>query len=191
MTRARPWLPALLPALLVALVAIAILFAMGRPPICTCGTVTLWVSSAASAETSQMIADWYTASHIIHGFLFFAALWLVARRVPIGIRLAIAVFVEAAWEIAENSPWIIDRYRSATAAVGYSGDSILNSTSDIAVMVVGFLLARRLPLWASVLIVIVLELVPLFVIRDNLTLNVIMLLSPSDAIRDWQAATLQ
>lgn len=186
MTRARPWLP----AFAVFALAIAILFAMGRPPICTCGYVTLWVSSAASIETSQMLADWYSASHIIHGFLFFGALWLVARRVPVGIRLAIATFVEAAWEIAENSPWIIDRYRSATAAVGYSGDSILNSASDIAMMMIGFLLARRLPLWGSIAVVVVLELIPLFVIRDNLTLNVIMLLHPSDAIRQWQAATI-
>ena len=186
MLRTRSWLP----TFAVFVVAIAILFAMGRPPICTCGHITLWVSSAASPETSQMLADWYSASHIIHGFLFFGLLWLIARRVPVGIRLAVATFVEAGWEIAENSPWIIDRYRSATAAIGYSGDSILNSASDIAMMVVGFLLARRLPLWASATFVVILELIPLFVIRDNLTLNVIMLLHPSDAIRQWQAATI-
>jgi len=173
--------------LLLVLVAIAILLAMGRPPICTCGRVTLWVSSAASPETSQMLADWYSASHLIHGFLFFGLLWLVARRVPIVWRLCIAILIEAGWEIAENSPWIIDRYRSATAAVGYSGDSVLNSTSDIIMMILGFLAARRLPLWASAAIIVVLELIPLFVIRDNLTLNVIMLLSPSEAIKAWQA----
>ena len=183
MTRTRPWLP----PLFLVLLAIAILLAMGRPPICTCGQVTLWVSSAASPETSQMLADWYSASHLIHGILFFGLLWLVARRVTIVWRLCIAILIEASWEIAENSPWIIDRYRSATAAVGYSGDSVLNSTSDIVMMILGFLAARRLPLWASVGIVIVLELIPLFVIRDNLTLNIIMLLSPSEAIKAWQA----
>ena len=183
MTRTRSWLA---PLLLVVL-AIAILLAMGRPPICTCGTVKPWVSSAASPETSQMLADWYSASHLIHGFLFFGLLWLVARRVPITWRLCIAILIEASWEIAENSPWIIDRYRSATAAVGYSGDSVLNSTSDIVMMILGFLAARRLPLWASVTIIVVLELIPLFVIRDNLTLNIIMLLHPSDAIKAWQA----
>ena len=183
MTRTRSWLA---PLLLVVL-AIAILLAMGRPPICTCGTVKPWVSSAASPETSQMLADWYSASHLIHGFLFFGLLWLVARRVPITWRLCIAILIEASWEIAENSPWIINRYRSATAAVGYSGDSVLNSTSDIVMMILGFLAARRLPLWASVTIIVVLELIPLFVIRDNLTLNIIMLLHPSDAIKAWQA----
>ena len=186
MTRTRPWLP----ALLLALAAIAILLAMGRPPICTCGTIRLWVSSPASAETSQMLADWYSASHLVHGFLFYGALWLVARRWPVGWRLGIAVLVEASWEIAENSPWIIDRYRSATAAVGYSGDSVLNSTSDITMMVIGFLIARRLPLWGAVVTVVLLELIPLYVIRDNLTLNVIMLLHPTDAIRTWQAAII-
>lgn len=187
MTRVRAYLPTI--ALL--LLAIAILFVMGRPAICTCGTVKLWVSSAASPETSQMLADWYSASHIVHGFLFYGVLWLLARRLPVATRLAAALFVEAAWEITENSPWIIDRYRSATAAVGYSGDSILNSASDMAMMVIGFLLARRLPLWGAVAAVVLLELIPLLVIRDNLTLNVIMLLHPSDAIRQWQAATIR
>jgi len=183
MARLRPFLP----TIALALVAIAILFAMGRPPICTCGTVKVWVSRSASPETSQMLADWYSASHIVHGVLFYGVLWLVARSWPVERRLAVALFIEAAWEIAENSPWIIDRYRSATAAVGYSGDSILNSASDMAMMLIGFLVARRLPVWGGILAVLILELVPLFVIRDNLTLNVLMLLHPSDGIRAWQA----
>ena len=183
MTRLRPYLP----TFALALVAVAILLAMGRPPICTCGTVKLWVSSAASPETSQMLADWYSASHLVHGFLFYGALWLAFRAWPVERRLAIALVIEASWEIAENSPWIIDRYRSATAAVGYSGDSVLNSASDMAMMVIGFLLARRLPLWGALAAIALLELVPLFVIRDNLTLNVIMLLHPSDSIRAWQS----
>jgi hypothetical protein len=183
MTRSRPWLA---PFLLV-LAAAAILLAMGRPPICTCGRVTLWVSSSTSPETSQMLADWYSASHIVHGFLFFGLLWFAARRLPVATRLLIAILIESAWEIAENSPIIINRYRSATAAIGYSGDSVLNSVSDIVMMIAGFLLARRLPLWASIGGVVLLELIPLFVIRDNLTLNIIMLLHPVDAIRTWQS----
>ena len=183
MTRTRAWLP----PLLLMLAAAAILLAMGRPPICACGRVTLWVSSSTSPETSQMLADWYSASHIVHGLLFYAALWLVARRWPVERRFLVALAVEASWEIAENSPWIIDRYRSATTAIGYTGDSVLNSVSDIMMMGLGFLLARRLPLWAALLTVVVLELVPLAIIRDNLTLNVIMLLHPVDAIRTWQA----
>ena len=183
MTRTRAWLP----PMLLMLAAAAILLAMGRPPICACGRVTLWVSSSTSPETSQMLADWYSASHIVHGLLFYAALWLVARRWPVERRFLVALAVEASWEIAENSPWIIDRYRSATTAIGYTGDSVLNSVSDIMMMGLGFLLARRLPLWAALLTVVVLELVPLAIIRDNLTLNVIMLLHPVDAIRTWQA----
>ena len=183
MTRTRAWLP----PLLLMLAAAAILLAMGRSPICACGRVTLWVSSSTSPETSQMLADWYSASHIVHGLLFYAALWLVARRWPVERRFLVALAVEASWEIAENSPWIIDRYRSATTAIGYTGDSVLNSVSDIMMMGLGFLLARRLPLWAALLMVVVLELVPLAIIRDNLTLNVIMLLHPVDAIRTWQA----
>ena len=183
MTRTRAWLP----PLLLMLAAAAILLTMGRPPICACGRVTLWVSSSTSPETSQMLADWYSASHIVHGLLFYAALSLVARRWPVERRFLVALAVEASWEIAENSPWIIDRYRSATTAIGYTGDSVLNSVSDIMMMGLGFLLARRLPLWAALLMVVVLELVPLAIIRDNLTLNVIMLLHPVDAIRTWQA----
>lgn len=174
-------------ALLILGVAAAILLWLGRSPICTCGTVELWVGSADSPRTSQMLADWYSASHIVHGFLFYAALWLLARRWPVERRFLIALLIEAAWEVVENTPMIIDRYREATMALGYTGDSILNSMSDIAMMALGFLAARKLPLWASLLLVLLLELVPLIVIRDNLTLNVWMLLAPTDTIRDWQA----
>ena len=173
--------------LIIAAAAAAILLAMGRPAICTCGTIELWVDSAASAKTSQMLADWYSPSHILHGFLFYAALWLVARKWTIERRFFAALLVETLWEILENSPVIIDRYREATVAVGYTGDSVLNSLSDIAMMALGFAAARRLPAWMSVLLLIVLELIPLLVIRDNLTLNVWMLLAPSDAVRAWQA----
>ena len=166
--------------------AAAILLAMGRPLICKCGKIDLWVGSTTSAKTSQMLADWYSPSHIVHGFLFFGLLWLLLRRWPVERRL-IALFVEALWEVVENTPMIINRYREATVALGYTGDSVLNSLSDIAMMGIGFFLARKLPLWASILLVVVLELVPLYVIRDNLTLNIWMLLAPNDAIRAWQA----
>jgi hypothetical protein len=174
-------------ALLVALAAIAILLAMGRTPICTCGGIALWVGERDSATTSQMIADWYSLSHVVHGFLFYAALALLLPRLAVGWRFAIAVFVEAAWEVFENTPWIIGRYREATAALGYNGDSVLNSAADIVMMALGFLAARKFPAWVSVAVVLALELVPLAVIRDNLTLNVLMLLAPSDALKAWQA----
>jgi len=166
-------------------VALAILLAMSRPPVCTCGTIALW--GAVGPTQSQMLADWYSASHIVHGLLFYAALWLVLRKTPVEWRFLIAVLVEVSWEIVENTPMVIDRYRTATAALGYSGDSILNSMSDVAMMIIGFLAARKLPLWASILLLLALELVPLLVIRDNLILNIWMLLAPSDAIREWQA----
>ena len=177
---------AALAAIVIVVAAAAILLAMGRPPICTCGTIALWEPSALSPRTSQMLADWYSPSHLVHGLLFYASLWLVARHWPVERRFVIALFIEAAWEVIENTPMVIDRYREATTAIGYTGDSVINSLSDIAMMALGFLAARKLPLWASVLLVLVLELVPLFVIRDNLTINVWMLLAPNDAIRAWQ-----
>ena len=163
-----------------------LLYLMGRPPICTCGEVDLWVGQVNSSRTSQMLSDWYSPSHIVHGFLFYAALALVARKWTIERRFLAALAIEALWEIVENTPMIINRYREATAALGYTGDSLLNSVSDIAMMGIGFMLARRLPVWASIAIVLALELVPLFVIRDNLTLNVWMLLAPSETLKVWQ-----
>ena len=174
-----------LAAALFFLAAVAILFAMGRPPICTCGEVTLW--GPVGPKQSQMLADWYSASHIVHGLLFYWLLTLVAKTWSIERRFLVALIIEASWEVAENTPMVIDRYREATAALGYTGDSILNSVSDIAMMAIGFLAARRLPVWAAIALVIALELIPLLVIRDNLALNVWMLLAPSDAIRMWQA----
>ena len=171
----------------IVITAAAILLAMGRPPICKCGTIDLWVASTTSSKTSQMLADWYSPSHIVHGFLFFGALWLVARRWPVERRFLAALVVEAAWEVAENTPMVINRYREATASLGYTGDSVLNSLSDMAMMGLGFFLARKLPLWAAITVVIVLELVPLYTIRDNLTLNVWMLLAPNATIKAWQA----
>ena len=167
--------------------AIMILWLMGRPPICTCGTVELW--GEVGPSQSQMLADWYSPSHIIHGFLFYTALHWFWPKAPVERRFLVALVIEAAWEIAENTPMVIDRYREATIALGYSGDSILNSTSDIAMMAIGFLAARRLPVWQSIAVVLLLELVPLLVIRDNLALNIIMLLAPSDAILNWQSGS--
>ena len=174
--------------LAILIAAAAILLAMGRNPICTCGTIDLWVGQRDSPKTSQMLADWYSLSHVVHGLLFYPLLWLVARRWPVEWRFLAALVIEASWEVVENTPFVIDRYRETTAALGYSGDSVVNSLSDIAMMAVGFLAARKLPVWAAILLVVVLELVPLIVIRDNLTLNVWMLLAPNDVVRAWQAA---
>lgn len=174
-------------ALLLWLGTGAWLLAMGRPPICTCGHVALW-HGALDAGNSQHIADWYSLSHVIHGFLFFGAGWLLLRRwVGHGWWLVAAVAVEGAWELLENSPAVIQRYREATIALGYSGDSVLNSMADIAWMTVGFLIARALPWRWTVAAGIVLELAALAAVRDNLTLNVLMLVHPSESVRIWQA----
>src|SRR5678815_5702992 len=145
---------AVLAASVLVVLAAAILLAMDRNPICTCGTVELWVGVRDSPKTSQMLADWYSLSHIVHGLLFYAALWLVARRWPVERRFLVALLVESAWEVTENTPLVIDRYRETTAALGYSGDSVINSLSDILMMCLGFLAARKLPVWASILLVI-------------------------------------
>lgn len=180
-------------ALAMALATAAILLAMGRAPICTCGSVKLWWGVVQSSENSQHIADWYSFSHVIHGllFYFFAHLlwrkWRLFGGKPAIWALPIAVAFEGFWELLENSPVIIERYRAVTVSLGYDGDSVVNSLSDIGFMTLGFLIASRLPVWASVALAIVFELFTLTMIRDNLTLNVLMLVWPLDAVRVWQA----
>ena len=175
----------------VALVAAAaaIELTMGRVAICQCGSVKLWHGVVNSAENSQHVTDWYTFSHVIHGLGFYALLWLVARRTTVGTRFLAAVLLEATWEVFENTPFVIDRYRTATIALDYYGDSLVNSVSDIVAMMCGFWIARRLPVWSSVVLVVTLELFVVVMIRDNLTLNIVMLLYPLDAIRQWQAGS--
>lgn len=172
-------------ALILAATA-AVEWLSGRPPLCTCGRVKLWTGVVHRPENSQMVTDWYSLSHTVHGLLFYGALWLMARRWSVGRRLIVATLIEAGWELLENSPIIIERYRSATAAYGYSGDSILNSISDVVFMMLGFTLARLLPARAAVAVGLALELISLVAIRDNLALNVLMLVYPIDAIRRWQ-----
>ena len=194
MGKLRPDRRAVIASLAIAVVAVAILLAMGRPPICECGYVKLWHGQINDAGNSQHIADWYTPSHIIHGMLFYALGWWLFVRREIGRLdaprwgLALAVLLESAWEVAENTPLVIDRFRSVTANFGYSGDSVLNSAADIGWMAFGFWLALRLPVKATVALALVGEIVAGVVVRDNLTLNVIMLLFPIDAIAQWQAA---
>ena len=179
----RRWL---IGAIVLFLLQVTILSFMGRIPICECGYVKLWEGGVNTSGNSQHLSDWYTPSHIIHGFLFYGLGWLVMRRAPLTAKLSLAVLIEAAWELLENSPLIIDRYRTATMALGYSGDSIINSAMDTVFMALGFFAASRLPAWVTVAIAIFFELLTGYIIRDNLTLNVLMLIWPVDAVRVWQ-----
>jgi Protein of unknown function (DUF2585) len=171
----------------IILLTAAYLLWIGREPICKCGYVKLWHGEVVSAENSQHLSDWYTPSHIIHGFLFFGALWLVARRLSLGWRLAIATLVECAWEIVENSDAVIERYRTVTISLDYFGDSVINTVFDVFAMILGFWLAAKLPVWATVALIVLFEGVTMWIIRDGLALNVLMLLWPLDSVAQWQA----
>ena len=163
-----------------------ILYTMGQPLICKCGYVKLWHGVVVSSENSQHLTDWYTPSHIIHGILFFGLFTLILRKASINVRLTLALILECAWEIVENTDMVINRYREATIALDYFGDSVINSSADILAMVVGFFLASRLPVWASISIIIVFEAMTAWLIRDGLALNVLMLVWPLDAVKAWQ-----
>jgi hypothetical protein len=183
---AKPARRALVAAGIIA-VAILALFGMGRVPYCECGVIRFWSGNIWSNENSQQFTDPYTFTHILHGTLFYALLWLgFRRRADAGTRLLWAIAIESAWEVFENTNFIIDRYREATISLDYYGDSILNSTGDILAMIAGFELARRLPVRASIAGTIALDFVLLLTIRDSLVLNIVMLIYPVEAIRQWQ-----
>ena len=184
--RRRTIVPVVAIAVLVLLAA-GVEFALGREAICKCGVVKLWHGVVQSAENSQHLSDWYTPSHIVHGIWFFFFGWLLLRRWPRAWRLVIAVAIEAAWEVVENTPFVIDRYRAATISLDYYGDSIINSMSDIVAMMIGFAFAARVRWWVSAIAILVMEIGVALVIRDNLLLNILMLIHPFEAIKQWQA----
>ncbi|MFY0691882.1 MAG: DUF2585 family protein [Paracoccaceae bacterium] len=186
MTRSRA-LPFWITAGLIVATACILLW-MGRVPICECGYVKLWHGESLSGENSQHLMDWYTPSHLLHGILFYAALWFAARWVSVGWRLVGATALECAWEIVENTERVIEHYRYTTVSADYFGDSVINSTADILVMMVGFGIALRVPIWVSVVTVIGFEVLTGFIIRDGLTLNIVMFLYPSETLKAWQEA---
>ena len=177
----RRYLP--LAAAVLAATAIT-LYVMGQVPICRCGYVKAWHGVVLSSENSQHLSDWYTFSHVIHGFAFYGLLWLVGRRWPVGLRLVMAMVIESGWEIFENTDFVINRYREVTISLDYFGDSVINSVFDILAMVLGFFLASRLPLWATIALTVAMEAFVGYMIRDNLTLNIICLLYTSPSPRD-------
>lgn len=187
--------PSVYAALAIGMIALtaAILLAMGRTPICKCGSVELWHGVVRDSGNSQHLTDWYTPSHIIHGFLFYGGAWLIGRlrgkALPLGLALLLAIGVEAAWEIAENTNMVIERYRATNIALDYYGDSVINSVSDIFAMIVGFFLARTFPVWLTILVAVLMEAVTGYWIHDNLALNIIMLIHPIEAINQWQSAS--
>lgn len=173
--------------IVLAFVATALLLRLeGRLWICACGRVQVWVGQIASSDNSQHFFDPYSFTHVLHGFLFFWLITWIARRLAPGWQVALAVAVEAAWEVFENTNFIIDRYRSTTAALGYTGDTVVNSFGDIFCCLIGFLIARRLGLRRSLVAFAILELVLIAWIRDSLLLEIVMLVFPIDAIKAWQ-----
>ncbi len=176
-----------------ALLAIqgAVLWSFGQPAFAASGHFLLWVGDPLSPDTSQQFADWYSFSHIIHGLLFYALLWLVAPGLPLGTRLMMAIAIEAGWEITENTPMVIEEYRKQALAVGYVGDSIFNSLCDTGMMMTGFFLAWKLRPLYSVIMAVAFELFTGYMIRDNLTLNVLNFVAPMESVHQWQAGARQ
>jgi hypothetical protein len=177
---------ALLISLALVLVTAGVLYLMGMAPTCSC-PFKFWVGKD-QPQQSQQLLDWYTYTHVLHGVVFYFLLTVILRgRLSVAARLVIATLIECAWEVFENTPFIINRYRSQTISRDYYGDTIVNSVADILAMMVGFFLSWRLPAWVTVLLLIGTELALLYLIRDNLFLNILMLIYPLDWIRQWQA----
>ncbi len=176
-------------SLLIIVCTIALLLSLGRLPFCKCDKIALWSGDINGPENSQQIVDPYSFTHVIHGLAFYGALHLIAPQVALPARLLIAVGVESGWEVLENTNFTIDRYREDTVSYGYYGDSILNSISDIIMMVIGFYLAAKLKPWHTVALIVLIEIILALTIRDGLLINIIMLIWPLEWLKNWQLGT--
>lgn len=182
----RSFFPALLASLAAILFGGIGLYAMGRLPFGPDGHFGFWSGETQSQFNSQRLFDAYSFTHIIHGIGFYFLLSIFARRLPVRYRLIIAVVVEVAWELLENTDMVINRYRAETLSLNYYGDSVLNSMSDMVVALIGFVMAWRWPVWVSILTVAVIEVALAIFIRDNLSLNILLLVYPIEAVKNWQ-----
>lgn len=170
----------------VTLLMALLLWLEGRLLLCACGEFKIWIGDTCSSNNSQQLFDPYSFTHILHGFLLFWVVVLLFRKLAPAWQLAIALALEAAWEVFENTPFVIDRYRAETAALGYTGDTIVNSTGDLACALVGFLIARKLGLKWSFLAFLLVEVVLVLWIKDGLLLQILMLIFPVEVIKLWQ-----
>lgn len=173
--------------LLLIIASGAILYFMGRVPICKCGYIKFWHGLTHSSENSQHLTDFYTFSHVIHGIIFYWIITKLNRKLPLGLRLFIATLIEAAWELLENSDMVINRYRTATISLDYYGDSVINSIMDILAMIGGFYMAYKMQIRVLLVLIVAMEVIVGYLIRDNLTLNIIMLIYPFEGIKNWQS----
>lgn len=179
--------------MLVSIVAGVVLLAMvvllrveGRNFICTCGQFAIWIGDSCSSNTSQQLLDPYSLTHILHGFLFFWLMALLFKRMPGAWQIWLALLLESAWEVFENTSFVINKYRTETAALGYSGDTVVNSLGDLACAVVGFIVARQLGLRRSLIVFVAVEVILILWIHDSLLLQILMLVRPVEAIKFWQ-----
>ncbi len=182
----RRWVLLSIATALVLLVLIVLLRAEGRRFLCACGQLAVWVGDWCSSNTSQQLLDPYSFTHVLHGFLFFWLIALLFRRMPRGWQFLLAMLLESAWEVFENTPFVINKYRTETAALGYTGDTIVNSLGDLACALLGFVIARQLGVRRSLIVFVLIEAILIFWIHDSLLLQILMLVRPIEAIKMWQ-----
>lgn len=180
------WSRQLAAGAVVVMLMIVLLRLQGRLFLCACGHFEIWTGDICSSENSQQLFDPYSVTHVLHGFLFFYLTILVFKRLPQGWLLLPAIALEAAWEVFENSSFVIERYRTATAALGYEGDTVVNAVGDLACAVIGFLIAKKVGVRNSLILFVVIELIMIVWIHDSLLLQILMLVRPVGAIKSWQ-----